>query len=159
LYFEALHHLLMVVSGKLSRKILPAMEDECGWQVGDGPQGCARPIFELAPVRRRHDLLMVALWLLQDWPTRFERVAKRARVTQSRLTMGEALPYWFESTIRTQLSAGQAGPCVNEVRSAIAYMRARGMNTTASSIGRLLGVRYAKAIRDGLTGYNQELNR
>lgn len=59
--------------------------------------------FDLRPVGVRHDLLVSALWLLDDWPGRFVDAAKAVGLSQSRILRGETLPFWFESEIRLNL--------------------------------------------------------
>jgi hypothetical protein len=111
LYFDALHHLVTFLSSARGRQLLEFMERETGWRAVIGDE-VAQVRFEQRPVGVRHQLLVSALWLLDDWPTRFVRAAKVAGLSQSRILRGEALPFWFESEIRLNLGAGFATPAV-----------------------------------------------
>jgi hypothetical protein len=109
LYFDALHHLVMVLSSTRGRRLLDFIERETGWRASNGDQ-LKRERFEQRSVRVRHDLLVAALWLLEAWPDRLVRASLDGKLSQSRILRGEGLPFWFESEIRLKLGAGPAIP-------------------------------------------------
>lgn len=118
LYFDALHHLVMLIASARGRRLLAFMERETGWRAAIDDL-VARVSFEQRPVGARHELLVSALWLLDDWPDRFLRAAEAAELAQSRILRGEALPFWFESEIRLHLGAGFGAPTAEAKRASL----------------------------------------
>jgi hypothetical protein len=146
LYFDALHHLVMFLASALGRRLLVFTERETGWHAAIGDQ-TARTCFERRSVGARHELLVSALWLLDDWPDRFVRGAKAAGLSQSRILRGESLPFWFESEIRLNLGAGFAVPTTEEAKQAAAYLARGGDDVSGCAVGRLLGSRHTSAAK------------
>lgn len=143
LYLDALHHLLMVLSWPLGKRLLDYIEAQTGWSASVGnKQG--RTVFESLSVATRHKLLVSALWLLDEWPDRFLRTATDCRLTQSRILKSESLPFWFESAVRLNLGAGHSSGSAEEAKHAAAYLAKRGA-VSGQAVGRLLGSRDALA--------------
>lgn len=58
-------------------------------------------MYEARGVAERHRLFGMAVWLMQDWPTRLETCARTANITRSSLhERSEGLPSWFISHVR-----------------------------------------------------------
>lgn len=57
--------------------------------------------FEQMPLAGRIRLLEQAMWLLEDWPSRFIAVIRYQRVSSTTLLkdMGGEVPFWFNSTV------------------------------------------------------------
>lgn len=146
LYFEALHHLLMVLPSALGSRLLGYLEGQTGWcaSIDDMP---GRMPFESRPISIRHKLLVSALWLLDDWPDRFVRAAAAVGLSQSRILRGESMPYWFESEIRLKLGAGFPAPTAEEVKQAAAYLVKGAKEVSGCAVGRLIGSRDSAAAR------------
>jgi len=147
LYFDALHHLVMYLASSLGRRLIEFIGRETGWRAATGNQ-MARVSIERQPVGARHDLLVSALWLLDDWPDRFVSAAKAAGLSQSRILRGESLPFWFESEIRLNLGAGFAAPTAEEAKQAAAYLAKGGEEVSRCAVGRLIGSRDARAAKN-----------
>lgn len=147
LFFDVLHHLVMLLSNRRGVALIDALAAEVGWRPTVEREHCAGP-FELLPVLARHQFLVTALWLLDEWPLRFVRIARRAGLTQSRILLGETLPYWFESEIKMCLGAGYGSPTVEEARHAAAYLAKRGNSVSGAAVGRLIGSRDALAVKE-----------
>ncbi|MCX7146241.1 MAG: TniQ family protein [Sulfuritalea sp.] len=146
LYFDALHHLAMLLSSARGRRLLDFIEKETGWRA----LGCGqlkRERFEQRSVRVRHELLVAALWLLEDWPDRFVRASLDGKLSQSRILRGEALPFWFESEVRLNLGAGSASPTSEEARQASDHLATTGRVLSTAAVGRLVGSRHARAAK------------
>lgn len=146
LYFDALHHLVMFLSSGRGRRLLEFIERETGWRAAiEYP--LARLHFEQRPVGVRHELLVSALWLLDDWPSRFVRAATAAGLSQSRILRGESLPFWFESEIRLTLGAGFPAPTEEEAKQAATHLVRGGEEVSGCAVGRLIGSRDSMAAR------------
>lgn len=144
LYFAALHHLLMILPSARGARLLDYIERQTGWRASLTDVRKRSP-FESRPISVRHDLLVSALWLLDDWPERFVRAATAAGLSQSRILRGELLPFWFESEIRLNLGAGFPAPTAEEARQAAAYLVKGGDEVSRCAVGRLIGSRDAVA--------------
>jgi hypothetical protein len=146
LYFDALHHLVMFLSSARGRPLLEFIECETGWRAAiEDP--LARVRFEQRPVGVRHELLVSALWLLDDWPDRFVRAAEVVRLSQSRILRGESLPFWFESEIRLNLGAGFVTPTAEEAKRAAAFLTKAGGEISGCAVGRLIGSRDSVTVK------------
>jgi hypothetical protein len=146
LYFEALHHLLMVLPSALGSRLLEYIEGQTGWRGSFDEVGKRSP-FESQQISIRHRLLVSALWLLEDWPERFVRAATAAGLSQSRIVRGESLPFWFESEIRLNLGAGFPAPTEEEAMEAAAYLVKCGEKVSGCAVGRLIRSRNSKAVK------------
>ncbi|MDO8945117.1 MAG: TniQ family protein, partial [Desulfobacterales bacterium] len=146
LYFEALHHLLMCLPSARGRRLLEFIERETGWRAAIGDQAGRMP-FDLRPIGVRHELLVAALWLLDDWPERFVHAAKAVGLAQSHILRNEHRPFWFESEIRLNMGAGFGAPTAEEAKNAAAYLAKGGDEVSGASVGRLIGGRDAEAAK------------
>lgn len=154
LYFEVLHHLAQCLTTRYGRRFLNAVEHETGWKAASIRER-AQCGFESRPVKSRHELMMVILWLLEDWPDRFIRVSQSIGATQSQINDGCPLPYWFDSVLRLNLGGGFYSLAADEVKAAAAYLKSSDKEISASAIGRLLGRKGAQVVRP----YVKQLSR
>lgn len=138
LYFDVLHYLTAYLMTSYGRRFLDAIEAETGWGM-DVIWERGRIGFQSQPLDYRHQMMMAILWLLDEWPDRFVRVAKSIGATQSQINEGHQLPYWFESVLRQELGNGFYHLTAEEVQSAVGYLEKSGEDISASAIRRLVG--------------------
>jgi len=136
----------MVLPSARGVRLLDYIERQTGWRASLADVRKRSP-FESWPISVRHNLLVSALWLLDDWPERFVRAATAAGLSQSRILRGELLPFWFESEIRLNLGAGFPAPTGEEARQAAAYLVKDGKKISGCAVGRLIGSRNSAAAR------------
>ena len=48
----------------------------------------------------RHELLMLSLWLLNDWPKRFECLYKKSKISRTKFLGDGNLPVWIDSFLK-----------------------------------------------------------
>ncbi|HEX7646581.1 MAG TPA: TniQ family protein, partial [Noviherbaspirillum sp.] len=108
-YFDALHHLVTrLLSTKSMRKVLSVVENAHPGSVWFTIRH--QVPFDYYSVAERNAILQVATWLLQEWPERFLRVCREAKVRHSELiNLNTDLPYWFSSGA-SPLSVKPVGP-------------------------------------------------
>ncbi len=113
LYFDALRNLL----GKLrSTRTVVRLREEAERELSitvDWPSPPNTP-FEFYGVMERHCMLQIAIWLLMDWPDRFQRIARAAKIRFSELMRdlnGDA--FWFRKGAGV-LECNPVGPCPEE---------------------------------------------
>jgi hypothetical protein len=138
LYFDVLHHLVAYMLGARGRRLLHQIELDTGWSASL-PEPKGRCVFEHQPVRHRHALVVAALWLLDDWPERFIRVMKQAKLTRSRILSEGQLPFWFESVLDEYLGAGTGNPGIDEAEQAAAYLRRNHQPVSRAAVSRIMG--------------------
>lgn len=138
LYFDVLHRLVHFLATRYGKRFLEAIERETGWFV-DIARERTRRGFESKPIAYRHEMLMAVLWLLDEWPHRFVRIAKSVGATQSQINDGYPFPYWFESVLRLELGNGFYNLSAEEVRSVAAHLEQSGRKVSASAIRHLVG--------------------
>ncbi len=138
LYFDVLHRLAYFLPTSYGRKFLAAIERETGWKV-EIARDRKRCEFESKAVGHRHGILMAILWLLDEWPARFVRIAKSIGATQSQVNDGRPFPYWFDSVLRQELGNGFYRLTAEEARSAAAFLERTGQEVSANAIKRLVG--------------------
>lgn len=91
-------------------------------------------------------MLLLAFWILQDWPFRFQRVSLAAGMSSGGLLLGEHLPSWFESQVREDFFRASYVPNAQELACVIAYLERQDVPVSMAAIGRVLGGRgYAAA--------------
>ena len=110
-----------------------------------------RASFDRTDSRLRRLLMSAACPLLKDWPSRFLDFSDRAEITA--VDFSECwtdLPTWMQSVVAKNL--GQPGRFVtaSDVRKGIALLASQGRVPTMESVGRLVGSKDAKAVRDQL---------
>lgn len=136
LYFDVLRHLLKLFSNRYGQALLDYVEAETGWSDVKSEQPAQQ--FEVMSVRERHRWLMAALWLLEDWPRRFEVAGRTQGLTQTRILEGHIQPFWFESSVRLTLGNGYYSPTQEEANNAMAYVAKTG-EVTVRSVSTALG--------------------
>lgn len=146
LYFEVLHRLTHYLATSYGKRFLEAVESETGWRV-DIARERPRSEFESKPIAYRHQMMMAILWLLDDWPKRFIKVAQSVGATQSQINDGRPFPFWFESELRLHLGGGHYNLTTEEVQAAVVYLEKGGQEISASAIGRLLGRKDSRFVR------------
>lgn len=146
LFFDVLHHLATLLASQRGRKLLKEIERRIGQSPFQG-RGFRPKVFELRPFEERHWLLLMALWLLQDWPDRFVETCQAARMWQSWLLAGESLPWWFVRVLKERLDHSIYCPNDEEASSAAEYLMRRGQVLSRHSIGQLLGSSDHKATK------------
>ncbi len=138
LFFDVLHQLATLLASERGRKLLTEVERRIGKAPLNG-HWYRRKVFELRPFEERHWLLLMALWLLQDWPERFIETCQAARMWQSWLINGEPAPWWFERVVKDRLDRSIYRPNAQEARCAAEYLARKGEAVTRHSVGLLLG--------------------
>lgn len=146
LYFEVLHRLCHFLPTPGGRRFLNAIEHETGWRV-EACRERKRCEFESRPIEYRHRLMMAVLWLLDEWPHRFVRIAKSIGITQSQINDGAPFPYWFESVLREHLCGNYYNLTETEIKSAADYLRRSGKQVSVNAVCQLLGRNNAAAVR------------
>lgn len=142
LYFDVLHHLASLLASGVGLKLLREVER----RIGRKPLGdikLAPMVFELRTFEERHWLVLMALWLLQDWPERLVQTCRAAKMWQSwllRIKEGP-LPWWFEHVVLERLDRSIYHPCVEEAAHAAEHLRSTGVAVSRTSVGALLGGR------------------
>jgi integrase len=143
-YYDGLRHLIQFLTTDRGVRVLKRI-----WNTNtsfqDLPFSIVPSSFEQKALLERHYLLTSALWLLDDWPHRLVAICKDLHVTASRISLGYSLPYWMESTIREQLSAGTSTSTSEEAESVAAYLLRHNKPITCKAVGELLGKTDAKA--------------
>lgn len=138
LFFDVLHHLATLLASQRGRKLLNEIERRIGQTPLQGRLSRSK-MLELRPFEERHWLLLMALWLLQDWPERFIETCQAARMWQSWLLAGELLPWWFVRVVKDKLDRSIYCPNDEEANSVAEYLMRRGQALSRHSIGQLLG--------------------
>ena len=97
---------------------------------------------ELLNTRSRHELLRLAAHLLEDWPRRFIEACEAVGITKTHLIKGErSYPFAFAHAVDWHLKDSVRIVRADEVRAAIAYLRARGRSPTFGALTDLFGVK------------------
>lgn len=138
LFFDVLHRLATLLAAKNGRKLLIEVERRIGKMPLQGLQ-FRRQVLELRPFEERHWLVLMALWLLQEWPDRFVEVCQAARMWQSWLLSGEQFPWWFERVVKHRLDQSIYQPNPEEASCAAGYLTGRGIPLSRNSIEQFLG--------------------
>lgn len=100
LAFEVLHQLCkLLISSNLSRGLpYKSLAERLSVEYVQSLNG----VFEHQPIQVRHSTILIAMWLLEDWPERFIEVVRNVKVSGSWLLKdmkGSSIPYWFNSVI------------------------------------------------------------
>jgi len=143
LYFAALHQVMrLLATGPKAELIRNEVSRLCGIKpltsLFSGKRG--RDI-ERLNVARRRDLLVMADYLLRDWPERFITFCGQHRVWSSTLLKDfEHAPFWYWQVIHEHLQRTSYCPSDEEVRSAIRYIDRIGRAVCKKAISKCLGV-------------------
>lgn len=90
----------MLSSSTKDGQLYDAVADQI-WPQGYHVLGSRGEAYERRGVTERHRLFGMAVWLLQEWPQRFEMCVRIADVRRSYFLSGiDGLPPWFVSQIR-----------------------------------------------------------
>lgn len=90
----------MLASPTREGQLYDAVADQI-WPQGYEVIGQRGELFERRGVLERHRLFGMAVWLLQDWPHRFEMCSRHADVRRSYFVQhATGLPRWFVSQVR-----------------------------------------------------------
>lgn len=146
LFFDGLHLLLRVLNEKRrgSRLYDWVSTNVLGLQ----PDTSSFAALHWLRVSRRTRIMLIASWLLQDWPTRFVSTASMLGVSRSYILWGEPAPFWFYKVLDGELNFELYSPSRDEVVSASKYLTARGLVVNKRAIAKLLNVSGCKAIDD-----------
>lgn len=152
LYFDALHQVMKVLATGVHSA---ALRRGVCVRVG---MATFRPRFanwhrsiEQLSVEDRARLLLLARWSLDDWPTRLAGICRSHGVPGSILIGGMTeVPYWYWRAVRERLHEPDCRVSEREIRSAVGYLRVRGLPLRERRVSRLLGVSqvFRKRIRN-----------
>jgi len=146
LFFDVLHHLAVRMTYGAGLRLLSEVERQTGRVVVCGRKP-DRGMLEVRPLMQRHDLVLAALWLLQEWPTRFVETCRQARLWQSWLLCGRQFPWWFEQAVKSSLDQAIYEPNIEEAQHAAEYLTRQGKRASTQAVARLLGGRDHLAAR------------
>ena len=138
LFFDVLHQLATLLAARKGQRLLREVERRTGREQPWGFSSQYR-MLEFRPFEERHWLVLMALWLLQDWPDRFIDTCQAARMWQSWLLGGELQPWWFERVVKDQLDRSIYCPNADEAKNAAKYLACQGVAITGHSVGQVLG--------------------
>lgn len=141
-YLDVLRHLVSWLPSKWGRPLLSKVCADAGWS----DDFSRAPAFEYRPVEERHRLMSIGVWLLQEWPERFVRIAREIGLTQAYVLEGHRFPYWFESAVREWLGAGFVHRTAEEVASIARFLGRHNQPVNAQAIGRLTGSKDCTAV-------------
>lgn len=144
LYLDVLHHLAALIGSRKGRKLREEVERQTRCRLPERFLGNIK--LEMRPFWERYWMLLLAFWILQDWPFRFQRVSLAAGMSSGGLLLGEHLPSWFESQVREDFFRASYVPNAQELACVIAYLERQDVPVSMAAIGRVLGGRgYAAA--------------
>lgn len=151
LYLDVLHHLAALLGSRKGQKLREEVEQRTGCILPEPSGGNIK--LEMRPFWERYWMVLLAFWVLQDWPFRFQRVSSAAGMSSAWLLLGEHLPSWFESQVREDFFKASYVPNAQELACVIAYLERQDVPASMAAIGRVLGGRdYAAARRFVRTG-------
>lgn len=155
LYFPVLHQLMKILAVSRGGRLLAALCRETG----------TPPLMPIFPTGRtdieslrtpvRHQIKMLAAYLLDDWPERFIRICSVGRVWSSTLLRDfESAPFWYWSIVREHLYRKSYCAADTEVASAIAHINGSGGIPYQKAISHLLGARDVFRKRKTFTAFS-----
>ena len=99
LAFAVLRQLCRLLASNYNGRKLPYQM--LAEQIGIPYQPAVDSYFENNRIETRHSVLLIAIWLLDDWPERFVRVAVDARLSSAWILrdMHRPVPYWFAKVV------------------------------------------------------------
>lgn len=135
LYFAVLHQLLKLMN---SKKYGPIFCKELGLESAYLRKEKA---FEQISLERQVKMLLRSVWLLEEWPWRFIEVCSRLKLLSSALLRDlQNAPFWFSSTVLSNLYYPDRIVSVEEIAEAIHYMERKKMEVSERTLSKLLGV-------------------
>ena len=97
---------------------------------------------ELLNTRCRHELICLAMHLIEEWPTRFVEACKGVGVTKTHLIKGDRdYPFAFAHAVEWALSEWVRVVTEDEVRVGMEYLRANNGLPTYRALTNLFGVK------------------
>ncbi len=95
---------------------------------------------ERLAVEDRTVLMALAGEWLCDWPGSFVTSCKKAGLTATDICRNmRYVPYWLAKVVDEHFGSGTYSPCIDEIASAISYLRNRQEPTTKTSVSKMLG--------------------
>lgn len=97
----------------------------------------------------RQALLSMAIWLLDDWPSRFVATCKAADITRADFgATDNCSPPWFDEVVRDHLNGNVNWITREDVKSAIGQLKTQGHQISKNALRRKLGVSESWAINE-----------
>jgi hypothetical protein len=154
LYFQGLHQLLKLMLNKRYGKqiregvCLDFDEDRILIQSqrksGNESEGATVKrwkTFESVPLAIQAEMLVRAVWLLENWPERFVEVCSKQKLLSSAMLRDmKPAPFWYWQVVIERLYRPDRFVAEMEIREALKYMERRGIIYTEKALSRLLGV-------------------
>lgn len=143
LYFMALHQVMrLLATGPKAEMIRAEVACSCGIKpLTSLFSGKHRRDIERLNVNQRRVLLVMADYLLQEWPDRFIAFCQQLRVWSSTLLKDfEHAPFWYWQVVHDHLYQISYCPSDEEIYSVIKYIDKMGMVVHTKAISRCLGV-------------------
>lgn len=143
LYFQVLHQLLKLMLnrryGKQLREGVLLDFGDIGCESQDGKKWKA---FEFVPIPFQAEMLIRAVWLLENWSERFVEVCRKQKLLSSAMLRDmNPAPFWYWKVVIEQLYRPDRFVTETEIREALWYMDRREMVYSEKALSRLLGVR------------------
>ncbi|MDQ2069819.1 hypothetical protein [Natronospira bacteriovora] len=140
--FVGLHILLAAISSNArTMLLLEGMRSQVGCPNVTMPDKHGRP-FEEWGIQDRANLILLAGWLLRDWPARFIASCQAADVMGSsfrRYHWKSELPFWFEIALKEGVDRPWYRVTAAEVDAARAYLLRRWLNPSDLALRTLVG--------------------
>lgn len=96
LFFQGLRVISSLLTSTKSKAQLPLLQIEADMGINDGASLPPMSVtFERRLIHERHRLLIVAIWLLMDWPDRFQQYYKKFKLTKSIILQDIKNPPYF----------------------------------------------------------------
>lgn len=140
LYFTVLHQLMKVcATGRRAAGLREAVARELKIKAPPRLTKSCRDI-ERLDVGDRRELLNMARHLLDEWPARFIRLCETYKVWSAALLRElDPAPFWYWRIVHDHLYRVSYTPSDEEIRSAVAHLKRRGVTPCKRSISRCLG--------------------
>lgn len=139
-FFAGLRVLVSVANGRHGHRLRHVLGRTFGQSIGVWSPA-HHVEFEYLSTLDRLKLLLVVMWLLEDWPARFVAICAESRFTRSRLAEDvRALPFWLASVADEYLDGRQYLPNAEEIFSAGGYLLSEGQEVTLQTLGDVLGL-------------------
>ncbi|SBW83720.1 hypothetical protein PVE_R2G0005 [Pseudomonas veronii 1YdBTEX2] len=137
-FFAGLRILLGLLCGRHGARLRGVLSNAIGTEI--------RPVahldFEYQSVEVRCALLLAAITLMTDWPSRFHEACSSAKVTRSRLTdTFSVMPYWLRVEVDQYLDTRTYVPTAEEIAAAASVLQRTEIPVSTSSLGALLGLK------------------
>ncbi|MET3139458.1 hypothetical protein AAKU61_003839 [Undibacterium sp. GrIS 1.2] len=126
-FFEGWRQILsLLVRSRMGKRLIQAMKSE-STDFDENLVNQFRPPFENMPLRCRHEVVCMSLFLTEDWPERFTRISRDAGLSESAVLIDQPdLPYWFYRAIRESLCRFRYRTNRDEIANIRDYLQGRG---------------------------------